>query len=281
MITDHLIHDTSTLKACAATCFSWYNVATPHLHHTLTLRQWSPETSHKRLNPLASLDKFGLLPLVRRVQFEKELFAVPWVIPATFDCQSMQYFGALENVQELAIADLDFSKFPIGLGEYFGRFSPTLRSVALSGPRGTHRQLLDFLRLFPELGDIKILHYQSRTEERKELDTQPIPTREGLRGRLTLVGFGDEELLKDIISAFGGMRLTFMDLQIWAGRNCFWRLAPTLWRRCVYVGMTYLNAVRGSRSPRGTFPTPGLTFIHQYSHNTSTSRATLPFDPLR
>ena len=213
MIIAHLIHDTSTLKTCAATCFSWYNVATPHLHHTLTLRQWSPDTHHKRLNPLASLDKLGLLPFVKRVQFEKELFSVPWVIPATFDCQSMRYFGALENVQELAIADLDFSKFPVGLGEYFGLFSHTLRSVALSGPRGTRRQLLNFLRLFPQLDDIKISHYHSRTESHEELDTWSISTRGGLRGRLALVRFDEEGLLGDISAVFAGMRFTSMDLQ--------------------------------------------------------------------
>jgi len=213
MIIVHLIHDTPTLKACAATCFSWYNVATPHLHHTLTLRQWSPDTSHKRLNPLASLDKFGLLPFVKRVQFEKELFAVPWVIPATFDCQSMRYFCALENVQELAIADLDFSKFPAGLGDYFGRFSHSLRSVTLSGPRGTRRQLLNFLILFPQLDDIEISHYHSKAETHEELDTRSTLTRGGLRGRLTLVEFGEEGLLEDIAAAFGGMRFTSMDLE--------------------------------------------------------------------
>ena len=213
MIVAHLIYDTPTLKVCAATCFSWYNVATPHLHHTLTLRQWSPDTSHKHLNPLASLDKLGLLPFVKRVQFEKELFAVPWVIPATFDCQSMRYFGALENVQELSVAGLDFSKFPVGLGEYFGRFSHTLRSVALSGPRGTHRQLLDFLRLFSNLDDIKISCYPSGSEAQEELDTQSIPIGRGLRGRLTLVNFGAEGLLKDMIAVLGGMRFTSMDLQ--------------------------------------------------------------------
>lgn len=124
----------------------------------------------------------------------------------------MRYFGALENVQELAIADLDFSQFPAGLEEYFGRFLHTLRSVALSSPRGTCRQLLDFLRLFPQLDDIKISHYRSRAETHEELDARSVLTRGGLRGRLTLVKFDEEGLLEDIAAAFGGMQFTSMDL---------------------------------------------------------------------
>jgi len=211
MIIAHLTYDTPTLKACAATCSSWYYVATPHLHHTLALRQWSTDISRRHLNPLASLDKLGLLPFVNKVQFEKAL-SVPWVVPAVFNPKSMQYFRALVNLQDLAIADLDFSKFPAGLGEYFGHFSPTLRSVALSCPKGARRQLLDFFRLFPKLDDIKISYYRGRGEAHKALDPQFIPISGGLRGRLTLKGFDEEGLLEDIIVAFGGMRFTSMDL---------------------------------------------------------------------
>lgn len=213
MIIVHLAYDTPTLKACAATCFSWYNVATPYLYHTLTLRRWSKDISHNHLNPLVYLDKLGLLPFVKRVQFEKALFAVPWVVPSLFHSQNTQHFSALANLQDLAIADLDFSTFPAGPGEYFAHFSPTLRSVALSCPKGTRRQILDFFKLFPKLDDIKISYYHARPEAYEALDTQLIPIRGGLRGRLTLRGFGEEGLLKDIIVAFGGIRFTSMDLR--------------------------------------------------------------------
>ena len=207
-----LIHDTAALKACAATCFTWYNVAISHLHHTLTLHQWSTETSHKYLNPLASLHKLGLLSFVKQLQFEKALFGVPWFADALSDSHSVQYFSGLVNLQDLTIADLDFSKFPMGLGQYFGHSSPTLRSVALSCPKGTRRQLLDFFRLFPKLDDIKISYYLARPDTHVP-DAQAIPIRGGLRGRLVLDSFGDEGLLKDMIAAFGGMRFTSMDLQ--------------------------------------------------------------------
>ena len=217
MIIAHLKYDTPTLKACAATCFSWYNIATPYLHHTLILREWSTDPSHKYLHryltPLASLHKLGLLPFVKQLQFKRAVFTVPWVVPAIFDSRSMRYFNALVNLQDLTIADLDFSEFPTGAGRYFGHFSPTLRSVALSRPEGTRRQLLEFFRLFPKLDDIKISHYHARPESREPLDTQLIPIGGGLRGRLALRRFGDRGLLEDMIIAFGGMRFTSMDLR--------------------------------------------------------------------
>jgi hypothetical protein len=125
----------------------------------------------------------------------------------------MLHFTALVNLQDLRIADLVFSKFPAGAGEYFGHFSPTLRSVALYAPRGTCRQLLDFLRLFPKLDDITISYYRARFKAYEALDTQLIPIKGGLRGRLILRNFGEEGLLKDMAVAFGGMRFTSMDLQ--------------------------------------------------------------------
>ena len=217
MIIAHLIYDVRTLKACAATCFSWYNIATPHLHHTLIFREWytyaSHKYSHKYLSPLASLDKLGLLPFVKQVQFKRAVFTIPWVVPAIFHTRNMRYFRALVNLQDLTISDLDFSTFPMGTGQYFGHFSPTLRSVALSSPKGTRRQLLDFFRLFPKLDDIKIAHYHARPEVHEALDGQLVPIRGGLRGRLILRRFGDQGLLKDIIVAFGGMRFTSMDLR--------------------------------------------------------------------
>jgi hypothetical protein len=217
MIIAYLINDIPTLKACAATCFTWYNVAVPHIHHTLTFRERSTRASrnhlHKYFGPLASLYTLGLLPFVKQVQFGRAALTVPWVGPGIFDPQSMRHFRALVNLQDLTIADLDFFNFPMGARRYFGHFAPTLRSVALSRPEGTRQQLLDFFRLFPKLDDIKISHYHERPEAHEALDTQLVPITGGLRGRLTLKRFGDQGLLEDIIVAFGGMRFTSMDLR--------------------------------------------------------------------
>ena len=208
----HLAYDSWTLKACAATCFTWYNIATPHLHRTLKFRQWARDTTRVHLNPLEFLHKLDLLKFVKEVQFEKAMFGTPWLVPAIFDPESLQYFCELKNLQDLTIADLDFSHFPMGVGKYWGHFSPTLRSMALISPRGTRRQLLDFMRLFPKLDHVKISNYRGGGGEYKAVGTPLVPTEGGLRGGLTLKNFGDEGLLKDMAVVYGGMRFSFMDL---------------------------------------------------------------------
>jgi len=209
----HLVYDTQSLKACAATCFAWYNITAPHLHHTLTLHEPHTDPTRGGPNPLMALDKLGLLRLVKKVQFQRGISRSPWVVPDFFDPQSLCYFSALTNLQVLEIASLDFSKFASGTEMYFGRFTPTLRSVTLTHPSGPHQQLLDFLRLFQKLDDIKIVRYRPTTETRYATDAPRAPIQGSLRGRLTLSGFVEEGLLEDIIAAFGGARFVSMDLE--------------------------------------------------------------------
>lgn len=201
IIIAHLVYDLPALKACAATCFSWYNIATPHLHHTLIFRERSPLTSikdsHKYFSPLASLHKLGLLSCVKQVQFKRGA-SLHSQLPFVFDSRSMRYFRALVNLQDLAIADLDFSRFVAGVEQYFGHFSPTLRSVALSCPAGTPRQLLGFLRLFPKLSDIAITHYYPNSQDGEVLDTQLVTIEGEQRSRLVLRWTGFSESLRDM-----------------------------------------------------------------------------------
>ena len=142
----------------------------------------------------------------------------------------MRYLRALVNLQDLTIADLDFSKFPVGAWKYIGHLLPTLQSVELSRPNGTRRQLLDFLRLFPKLDDIKISYYRAMPEACEPLDTQLIPIRGGLRGRLILRWFDEQGLSKDTVTVFGGMWFTSMNLRDVRGCDSCWRPAQTLWR---------------------------------------------------
>ena len=217
MFISRLTHDIPTLKACAATCLCWYRIATPHLHRTLMLQKWHidalNEYQNKRINPLPSLLELGFLAFVKHLEFKREILSDHWVDPDIFDSRSIRYFHAMVNLQELKIADLDFAKFRTGFEKYLGHFSPTLRSVALSRPNGTRRQLLDFFRLFPKLDDIEISCYDPRWDTHEALGDQLVPITGGLRGRLTLDTFGEEELLKEMIVAFGGMRFTSMDLR--------------------------------------------------------------------
>lgn len=177
----------------------------------MTPRQWNL-TVRKDLSPLAALHKLGLLPLVKKVQFRSDKFNRAWVVPKIFDPENLYYFSALVNLQDLTIAELDFPKFTSGIEEYFGRFSPTLRSIALIEPRATSQHLLDFLRLFPKLDDIKIVRHRGTVGAQRTHDTPRTPIQGSLRGKLTLSGFKDPRLLEGIIATFGGMRFTVMDL---------------------------------------------------------------------
>ena len=216
MIIAHLANDTPTLMACAATCFTWYNVATPHLHRTLILRgrsRFSSDDRATRSCPLQAFHRLGLLPFVKELQFRGTFPLVPWATPAAFGLRNMRYFRAMTNLQELKMADMDFTGFSAGYWEDLRHFSPTLQAVALCRPSGSRRQLLDFFRLFPMLEDVEIMHYSARWEAYKALDGQFVPINGGLRGRLTLYMFEEEGLLKDMIIAFGGMRFTSMNLR--------------------------------------------------------------------
>ena len=184
-------------------------MATPYLHHTLILREYHPKVARKGLNPLPVLDKLGLLPFVKKVQFKSDVFNKTWVKPQIFNSHSLRNFSTLVGIQDLMIDDLDLSNFKKGAEKYFGHLSPTLRSVALNCPSGPLRQLLGFLRLFPKLDDIRIITYEASGKAGGKPDT---PRWELLRGKLTLSNFLEKTVLEKLIAAFGRIRFTSMNL---------------------------------------------------------------------
>jgi len=212
MIIANLICDTSSLKACATTCFAWYNAAAPHLHHTLVLRHCHPEPAHEGLNPLSALAELGLLPLVKKVQFRSYVFNNPWVAPRFFSNQSLHHWSALVGIQDLTVEDLDFSMFETGVEKYSTHLSPTLRSLALTRPRCHPRQLLDLLRLFPKLDDIKLVNCEFSDEEDPTPGDPHTPIAGSFRGKLTISSLLTEGVLGDFITASGGVRFVSMDL---------------------------------------------------------------------
>ena len=118
MVVAHLVYDIVILRACAATCSSWYSVATPYFHHTLTF--WTPYLGKPRREPnrLEFIHKLGLLPLVKKLQFDP--FRDPRVTPDVSNSLSMRHLYAMVNLQDLAISNLDLSEFPVGARNYFG-----------------------------------------------------------------------------------------------------------------------------------------------------------------
>ena len=157
-----------------------------------------------------------LLPFVKRLQIlQSFIYPDTWFRPALFNAQSLAHFSALTNVQDLGIDDLDFRVFTPRTQQYFGHFTPTLRSLALRNPKGTSSQLLYFLGLFPNLDDFKL----DRGDLQESTSTsEPVPqSAPSLRGRLTLTGVDLEGFLKDLSKVSGGLRFRYMDLLVVGG----------------------------------------------------------------
>ena len=216
MITDHIFYDRRTLQACSLTCRSWYIAALPHLHHTLKIF-----INHFNLSgwhaPIQRMDEFGLCPLIRKLYIYIPL-KVPWMFyrpitlsPDLFNDNILFHFSALTNIRELAIQYMDVSSFFPTVRQYFTHFLPTVRSLTLNCPSGSSRQIVFFVGLFPHLEDLKltnVLVYPRVSED----PTLVPPSTPPLRGRLTLIHLVRPEILKDIITLFGGIRFRYMDL---------------------------------------------------------------------
>ena len=96
--------------------------------------------------------------------------------------------------------------------KYFGHFMPTVRSLALGEPQGTHREIIYFIRLFQHLDDLKLLYreVQSKVVPFEDATLTPpfiLPLRGQLTAYCTRAG-----LLKDVVQLFGGVRFRSMDL---------------------------------------------------------------------
>jgi hypothetical protein len=140
--------------------------------------------------------------------------------------RNLCYFSALKNLQELGIDNLQVSSFIPGLRQYFGHLSPTLRFLALSEPIGSSRQIVYFIGLFPNLQDLKLHYSDLKNCHENVADTTLIPlSSPPLRGRLTLIFFTREQIVKDMITLFGGLRFHHMDL---FGVKCL----PLLLEKC-------------------------------------------------
>ena len=222
VIISYFIYELDTLLACSLTCYSWYIAAVPHLHHTLTIdnRECYRWREHQWPSPLRNSYKLGLLPLVKQLRILLPQYAPcpqrrPPVgfTPKWLDTRALRYFSALTNLQELGIDDLEVCNFMPDIRRYFGHFAPNLRLLALRKPKGSCRQILYLIGLFPNLQDLKLC-YPIPTEEDESVDsTTLVPlSAPPLRGRLILTCFTRVTLIKEMITLFGGLRFRYMDL---------------------------------------------------------------------
>ena len=218
MIIAHLTRDTRSLLTCTLTCYSWYIIAVPHLHHTLIVSTPGFESVGRKLSwpkPLVRGHELGLLPLVKEFRVRAFSRGGEGFSPERFNRSTLRQFSALTNVRELWIETLNIPKFMRRVQKYFGHFLPTVRSLALDEPKGSHRQVLHFIGQFRHLDDLKLLFspYRPNFQEGQADDLELIPPfAPPLRGRLTMRYSKKVELVKDMIELFGGIRFHSMDL---------------------------------------------------------------------
>ena len=204
--------DIPGLKDFSLTCYRWYLAAVPYLHRTLALEDKTPDANRAELRPLAKLHKMDLLPFAKKLLIRARSFE-PWLLPQKFDRQTLRYFSALTNVQQLRIERFELSKFIPDIERYFGHFAPTLRSVSLTISSGTQLELLYFLGLFPNLDDIEIEYHPTRSSAPNPGSELALPfSVPSLRGQLKLAHFTSETIFRDMITLFGGLRFRYMDL---------------------------------------------------------------------
>ena len=214
IIIAHLIYDTRSLLACSLTCRSWYIASVPHLHHTFTIRtcQWSRRSKNSWPNSLQNASKLGLLPFVKKLQARGTQWTIDGLSKSGFDRRTLRQFSALANVQELEVRSLDIPSFLPTIQQYFGHFLPTVRSLALETPKGSHRQIIYFIGLFQHLNDLLLSRFYRRGNEPAEDLALIPPFTPPLRGRLVMTNFKRVGFVKDMIDLFGGIRFSYIDL---------------------------------------------------------------------
>ena len=215
MIIARLIHNKRSLLACSLTCYSWYIASFPHLHHTLVTRpwQWLSEPKPRWPEQLRSMHKFGLLPLVKKLQVRERPFQDKGAFsPERFSRRTLHHFWTLTNVQELGIEFLDIPHFMPRIQRYFKHLFPTVRSLSLRAPKGSHRQIIYFIGLFQHLEDLKLLYDFDPQDKSIDNGTPIPPFSPPLRGRLTVIGLRRRGLLGEMIDLFGGIRFRYMDI---------------------------------------------------------------------
>jgi hypothetical protein len=213
MIIAYLIRDIRSLLTCSLISRSWHIATVPHLHRTLTARIPSIHEPRKTKwpEPLRRASRLGLLPFVTRVLISGETSM--GFYPKQFHYWTRREFSALTNVQELSIDNLDIPSFIPRVHRYFGQFSQTLRSLTLKAPKGSNRQIMFFIGLFPHLEDLGLHSGRLSSLDRPEGDLTLIPLfTPSLGGCLTGRYSGGDGLVKTMIELFGGVRFRHMDL---------------------------------------------------------------------
>ena len=236
MVVAYLIYDMRSLRACSLTYYSLYIAAVPHLHRTLNVdinpcaRRIYERSVYARTiyasplpkyhpshwsNRIQHMNKLDLLPFVKKLHICDTFFDYSWMsFPGSVYYSLLDKYSTLSNVQELVIEFMDISNFIQRPQRPCRHFLPTVQSLALITPKGSHRQIIYFIRLFQHLEDLKLdLSFPEHNPEEPVDDLTLIPHfAPPLRGQLKMLYSNKVEFLADMINLLGGLRFRSMDL---------------------------------------------------------------------
>jgi hypothetical protein len=109
---------------------------------------------------------------------------------------------------------LDIPSFIPGIRQYFDHFTPTVRTLTLGSPKGSRREIIYFIGLFPHLEDLLLFNIKldfRASEPMDDLSLVPIFV-PPLRGRLVISSLKRVGFLRDMVHLFGGIRFCYISL---------------------------------------------------------------------
>ena len=203
----HLIYDRGSLHACSLTCYSFYIAAVPHLHSALTIGGQYGDRKFLWPNPIRHIHKLGLFPLVEDLRIFNSSHS-GWISQKLFNSRILRQFTAFTSIQCLTIGSLDIPSFMPTIQRYFGL--PTVKSLTLASPKGSHQQVIFFIGSFEHLENL-MFHDDTfcSSEEGPALVPPFIPP---LGERLTAWRLRKAGILGDMIRSFGGIKFSEMDI---------------------------------------------------------------------
>lgn len=163
--------DTESLKSCSLACKAISRSAKLFLHRKLYLiprDRVSPRAPRNGSNTPGDWNEFKGFPALGKrglLQYTRHLSIFLGRNPLFHhELQPhVRYLHTLTNLRSLETRWLDIPSFLPRMGEYFGAFLGSLRSLELQHPRGDHTQILYFICQFTNLQDLKIKGTQDHT----------------------------------------------------------------------------------------------------------------------
>ena len=209
MIADHIFYDKRSLQAYSLTCRSWYIAALHHLYYAIAIIPSQSDWGR----PIRHMDEFNLWNLVKKLRIRITVGDGPRFLKRLLARMTIPLSWTCTNVRELGIEYLDIHDFIQSAQWYFGHLFATVQSLALRDPRGSRREIIFFIGLFPHLQDLELLECQVRPQEEPEDDRTLVPRfTPPLRGRLVVTRFTRVGVLEDMITLFGGIGFRRMDI---------------------------------------------------------------------